>query len=63
MSLTFDLETIHNRNLEDLSEKFQYREVKDIYNRERKELEKEATVKEFIPILLYNKIIQQMKGV
>lgn len=55
MSLSFDLESIHEQNLKDISENFG-EEAKRLYQQEREKLEKKSTIQDFIPILLYNKI-------
>ena len=62
MSLTFDLENIHQKNMEDLYNDFQSEEVKTFYITKRKELEKNAVIEDFVPTLTYKEVKEIMKN-
>lgn len=59
----FDLENIHQQNLNDLVKKFGTEKAKEFYQSIRKELEEKANVKDFIPTLTYNKVQMKMKEI
>mgnify|MGYP000574255068 CR=1 FL=1 len=59
MSLKFDIEEIHKSYMQGLKEEFDIEDIENRYKEKRERLEKDAKIKNFIPILVYNSIKQE----
>lgn len=60
MADLFSLERVHESRIEMLVEMFGSEDVKEFYNEERKNLEQDATIETFIPMLAYRRVKEKM---